>query len=93
MKINLERSGGIMGFTTSHTVDTDKLSRSKVTELKDLLTRSDFFKLSSLRSNPNPAKRGAADYFTYNITVEDGGKKHSVRCNDVGMTKELILFN
>jgi hypothetical protein len=43
-----------MGSVTSHTVDTEKLSESKATELKDLLTQSDFFKLSSMRSNHTP---------------------------------------
>lgn len=77
MKINLERSGGIMGTVSSRTIDTDKLSKPKATELKKLLTHSDFFKLSSMRSSPSNPK-GAADYYTYNITVEDEGKKHSV---------------
>lgn len=88
MKINLERSGGILGSVSSHTVDTNKLPKSKAAELKDLLSQSEFYKLSSMRSNPTP-KKGAADYFIYNITVEDGGKKHSVQCTDLGMTKEL----
>jgi hypothetical protein len=89
LKINLERSGGILGSVSSHTVDTNKLPKSKAAELKDLLSQSEFYKLSSMRSNPILPKKGAADYFTYNITVEDGEKKHSVRCTDLGMTKEL----
>jgi hypothetical protein len=88
MKINLERSGGIMGSVSSQTIDTDKLSKTKATELKQLLTNSDFFKLSSMRSAPT-IQKGAADYYTYNITVEDAGKKYSVRCSDGAMTKEL----
>jgi hypothetical protein len=88
LKINLERSGGILGSVTSRTIDTEKLSKSQATELKELLTHSDFFKLSSLRSNV-ASQKGAADYYTYNITVEDGEKKHSVKCTDIAMTKEL----
>ncbi|MGH9984204.1 MAG: protealysin inhibitor emfourin [Nitrososphaeraceae archaeon] len=84
----MERSGGIMGSVSSRTIDTEKLSKSQATELKDLLTHSDFFKLSSLRSNVG-SQKGAADYYTYNITVEDGEKKHSVKCTDIAMTKEL----
>ena len=56
LKINLERSGGILGSVSSRTIDTDKLSKSQVTELKELLTHSDFFKLSSLRSNVGSQK-------------------------------------
>ncbi|MGH9926057.1 MAG: protealysin inhibitor emfourin [Nitrososphaeraceae archaeon] len=51
LKINLERSGGILGSVSSRTIDTDKLSKSQATELEELLTHSDFFKQSSLRSN------------------------------------------
>ncbi|MGH9974915.1 MAG: protealysin inhibitor emfourin [Nitrososphaeraceae archaeon] len=51
LKINLEHSGGILGSVSSRTIDTDKLSKSQATELKELLTHSDFFKQSSLRSN------------------------------------------
>jgi hypothetical protein len=84
----MERSGGIMGSISSHTIDTEKLTKSQAAELEELLIHSDFFRLSSLRSNPSTTK-GAADYYTYNITVEDEGKKHSVKCTDLAMTKEL----
>lgn len=77
-----------MGSVSSHTIDTEKITKSQAAELEDLLTHSDFFKLSNLRSNP-PTPKGAADYYTYNITVEDEGKKHSVKCTDLAMTKEL----
>jgi hypothetical protein len=88
LKINLERSGGILGSVSSRTIDTDKLTKSQAIELKELLTHSDFFRLSSLKSN-SANQKGAADYYTYNITVEDGEKKHSVMCTDLAMTKEL----
>ena len=39
-----------MGSVSSHTIDTDKLTKSQAAELEDLLTHSDFFKLSNLRS-------------------------------------------
>ena len=77
-----------MGSISSHTIDTEKLTKSQAAELEELLIHSDFFRLSSLRSNPSTTK-GAADYYTYNITVEDEGKKHSVKCTDLAMTKEL----
>jgi hypothetical protein len=88
----MERSGGIMGSISSHTIDTEKLTKSQAAELEKLLIHSDFFRLSSLRSNPSTTK-GAADYYTYNITVEDKGKKHSVKCTDLAMTKLKQLIN
>jgi hypothetical protein len=88
LKINMERSGGIVGSISSHTIDTEKLTTSQAAELEKLLIHSDFFGLSSRRSNPS-ATKGAADYYTYNIKVEDEGKRHSVKCTDLAMTKEL----
>jgi hypothetical protein len=84
----MERSGGIMGSISSHTIDTEKLTKSQAAELEKLLIHSDFFRLSSLRSNP-PTTTGASDHYTYNITVEDEGKKHSVKCTDLAITNEL----
>jgi hypothetical protein len=87
LKIILERSGGILGSVSSRIIDTNNLTKSRTTELEKLLANSDFFKLTS-RINP-AIQKGAADYYTYNITVEDGVKRHSVRCTDLAMTKEL----
>jgi hypothetical protein len=62
--------------------------QSHSSKLEELLKHSNFFKLNSARSELTN-KKGAADYYTYNITVEEGGKKHSVICNDLSMTKSL----
>ena len=40
-----------MGSVSSRTIDTNNLTKSQATEVKELLTHSDFFNLSSLRSN------------------------------------------
>jgi emfourin len=88
LKIILERSGGILGSVSSRTIETNNLPKSRATELGKLLANSDFFKLTSARANPT-IQKGAADYYTYKITVDDGVKKHSVRCTDLAMTKEL----
>lgn len=88
MKINLERSGGILGSVFSRTIDTEILPKPQATKLDRLLQRSDFFNLPSDTSRLANTK-GAADYYTYNITVEKGKKKHSVKFTDLAMTKEL----
>jgi hypothetical protein len=88
LKIILERSGGILGSVSSQTIETKNLTKSRATKVEELLSNSNFFKLSSVRSIP-ASQKGAADYYTYNITVEDGGQKHSVTCTDLAMTKEL----
>ena len=77
-----------MGSLSSRTIDTDNLTKSRAKEIGELLTNANFFKLSSVKANP-ASQKGAADYYNYSITVEDGGKKHSVTCTDLAMTKEL----
>lgn len=69
LKINLERSGGIMGSVSSRTIDTNNLTKSQATELMELLTHSDFFNLSSLRSNLS-SQNDAADYYICNLILE-----------------------
>jgi hypothetical protein len=88
LKINFERSGGILGSVFSRTIDTETLPKSKVTNLERLLEQSDFFNLPSETTRLSKT-RGAADYYTYNITVEKGTKKHSVKFTDLAMTKDL----
>ena len=84
----MERSGGILGSISSRTIDTDNLTKLRANEIGKLLTNANFFKLSSVKANP-ASQKGAADYYNYSITVEDGVMKHSVTCTDLTMTKEL----
>jgi hypothetical protein len=88
LKINFERSGGLLGSAYSRTIDTERLPKSKATTLERLLEQSDFFNLPSETSRQSKT-RGAADYYSYSITVEKGGKKHSVKFTDLAMTDEL----
>src|SRR5919202_5622820 len=34
-------------------------------------------------------KKGAADYFTYKITIQNGNKEQSMECNDVDMQSDV----
>ncbi|HYZ51555.1 MAG TPA: protealysin inhibitor emfourin, partial [Nitrososphaeraceae archaeon] len=34
-------------------------------------------------------KKGAADYFTYKITIQNGNKVQSMECNDVDMQTDV----
>ena len=58
-----------MGSVSSRTIDTNNLTKSQATELKELLTHSDFFNLSSLRSNLS-SQNDAADYSICNLILE-----------------------
>jgi hypothetical protein len=95
MKVYLERSGGFAGMVTSTNVDTQKLSPSEAHEIQNLIENSRFFELPSNPPQSLKAKKGAADYFTYKITVQDDKREHSVQFNDINMqpkVKPLIDF-
>lgn len=109
MKIHLERSGGFAGMTSSTTVDSKALAPNDANQLQKLIHKSNIFERSaspdqqpkSKQSNsqyPSPdtkTKKGAADYFTYKITVQNGNREQSMECNDINMqahVKELVDF-
>ena len=81
----------------STTVDTNTLSPNETNELQDLFEKCQFFHLSSesLQEASSKTKKGAADYFTYKVTVQDGDREHTVEWNDLSMQpnlKRLIDF-
>ena len=95
MKVYLERSGGFAGMVTSTTVDTQTLSPDKAHEIQNLIEDSHFFELPSKPPQSSKVKKGAADYFTYKITVQDDKREHLVQLNDINMEpniKPLVDF-
>ena len=96
MKIHLERSGSFAGMTSSITVDTKALAPNDANELQTLIHKSNLFERSakSAQHAPTPntktkTKKGAADYFTYKITIQNGDKERSMECNDINMQAEI----
>ena len=85
MKIHLERSGGFAGMTNSTTVDTQALAPNDAKELQNLIQKSKLFE----RSGKSESKKGAADYFTYKITIQNGNKEQSMECNDVDIQADV----
>jgi hypothetical protein len=97
MKVLLERSGGFAGMMRSTYVDTKNLSPNEANELQKLIEKSEFFELSSNSSQQFSSKsqKGAADYFTYKITIQNGDNEHSMEYNDVNIQpkfKRLVDF-
>ncbi len=85
MKINIERSGGFAGLNNTFSADESELASSQVDQIKALLKNSKSFDPTS---SPLP-KKGAADYFTYKITIQDDDQTHTVNTTDVTMPPEL----
>jgi hypothetical protein len=82
MTITFEMSGGFVHLPALNrpvTIDTAQIEPDTRNELESLVRRSRFFD-QPLRG-PTPAK-GAADYRTYTITVQDGPRVYTIQLSD-----------
>lgn len=73
MHITFTRSGGFAGLTLHTSVDTSALPPDEARPLEQAIREADFFALPA----STPPGRGA-DQFQYAISVEAGGRQHSV---------------
>ncbi|MGE5602421.1 MAG: protealysin inhibitor emfourin [Nitrososphaerales archaeon] len=81
MKITLKQTGGfafIPGLNAPVTIDTQDIDSEVACELESLVRDSDFFE----KSSSTHVARGAADYRTYTLTVQDGSRVHTVKLTD-----------
>ena len=81
MRIRIQTTGGIAffpGLAAPRTIDVDALDGKTRETLTKLISDVDFF---TLRPQP-PPRPGAADHCTYQITVEDGARHHTVMVCD-----------
>jgi hypothetical protein len=84
MRILYERSGGIMGSSSSLTIDLDELPLDQAATLRRLLDDSHFFTLSE-----NPPSQPNPDGFQYTLTVESDTTKHTVHTSDKSAPDQL----
>jgi hypothetical protein len=81
MRVQLQVSGGIgffPGLAAAKAIDVDALAEPDRRMVRELVDEAAFFTLPR-RINP---PRGAADYKIYEITVEDGARRHRVAVSD-----------
>jgi hypothetical protein len=81
MTITFEMSGGfahLPALSRPVTIDTAQIEPQARTELEFLVRQSGFF---DQPAHPTPAK-GAADYRTYTITVQDGSRVYTIQLTD-----------
>jgi hypothetical protein len=89
MVIRFESEGGFgyfPGLSRPLRIDTSKLAPEEARRLEGLVDRAEFFDQPSRLGAPQP---GAADYRSYTITVEDGGRTHTVNADDTTENQEL----
>ena len=85
MLIQFERTGGIAGMRAAATVDTESLPQEEARKLREMVDASDFFNLPA----KFPAPERGADYFLYRITVDDGGRKHTVEVSEPSVPAQM----
>ena len=86
MQIRFQRSGGFAGRLLTADIDTEQLSGAEAERLAQLVQDCDFFALPE-RLPPPPA--AAADYFEYEVTVEQARRKHTVRANEAAVPPRM----
>ena len=84
MRIIFNRSGGIMGFNSSLTLNLDELPIDQAETLRLLLDKANFFTLTE-----NPPTHPTPDSFHYTITVETDTITHTLHTSDTTAPDEL----
>lgn len=81
MRVQFQVSGGIgslPGLAAARAIDVDALPEDDRRRLNQAVEEARFFTLPARV----PAPRGAADYQTYHITIDDGARHHTVVVSD-----------
>lgn len=87
MRIEFVRTGGFAGLRMATTIDIDSLPPEEAQEIQDALEEAHFFNLPP-ELNDIDINRGV-DRFQYEITVEDGGQKHTIQAGETALPEHL----
>jgi emfourin len=82
MRVQFTVEGGIAAFpglSKPVTIDSDAMPEADASRLRQLVDAARFFDLPAASA---AARRGAADYRQYTITVQDGRQRHTLRLAD-----------
>jgi hypothetical protein len=83
--IQLQQSGGFAAVRRPPvTIDTSSLPAADADRWHRLVADAGFFDLPA-SADPGPAR----DAFAYQVTVEEGGRRHSVRTTDAAVPPAL----
>ncbi len=84
MRIFFERAGGFAGLRITTAIDLDQLPEEDANRLLRMLDQCAFFKLPE-----SPEAGKAPDEFTYSITVDEPGRRHTIHTSDTTASAEL----
>lgn len=85
MRIEFERTGGFAGLTMRNVIDLDNLPQEDANRLRQLIEKSNFFKLPGSITSSAPG----VDRFHYAITVKSDGRKHTVEVDEAALPSEM----
>jgi Emfourin len=84
VRIRVERSGGFAGLPMIKEVDGKDIPQNLVSAVRKIMKN----KNSSLISS-KPIPRGAADHYSYKISIQDGANQDVIECNQYDVQDEL----
>jgi hypothetical protein len=84
VKIRIERSGGLAGMSITNEMDAKDLPSTLLLTAKKIVEDQ---KLTPLPVKSIP--RGAADHFTYKISIQDGVNQRVIECNQYNIEDDL----
>ena len=85
MRITFSRSGGLAGLRLQTTVREDDFSAPQAARLRRLVDAADCFRLPQQLA----ADRKQPDRFQYELTVEDGGRRHTITIDEEAASPAL----
>lgn len=86
MIIKVERSGGLTGIPIYNEIDVNDLPSALLNTVKKIM-------VSKKRSSPmKVAPRGAADHYSYRISIHDGVNQNVIECNQYNIEDDLKLL-
>src|SRR5512139_2550561 len=85
MRIEYERTGGFAGIRLAATIDTATLPADQARALQSMIEAAHFFDIAA--GIPLPVR--GADQFNYHVTIEDGGRRHTVDVGEAAASPEL----
>lgn len=86
MRVSLQQRGGYAGVPMRREIDTASMSEEDASQVTSLVERADFFSLSE----PPPRPMRGADMYSYELTVEAGERKRTVRLQDGAVPPPLL---
>ena len=83
--ISFMRYGGFIGRTSRAEIDSSELDATEADEISHMIVQSGFFEILALSTQVLQMP----DQFSYEITIEHGGKKRTLELNDTNVPELL----